>query len=245
MFNLKDKTALVTGASGGIGASIASALHKQGAKVCITGTNQEKLNQINQEASMVYSQVVCDLSNREDLKKLIPSAEEELGKIDILVNNAGINKDQLAMRMQDEIWDKVIQTNLYASFYLSKLVIKGMMKQKFGRIIQISSVVAFTGNPGQSNYVASKAGLIGLTKSLALEVASRNITVNCIAPGFIESPMTEALSDEQKEAMLKKIPVGSIGKPEDIANCVAFLTDEKASFITGSTININGGMLMV
>ena len=244
MFNLKDKTALVTGASGGIGASIASALHKQGAKVCITGTNQEKLNQINQDASMAYSQVVCDLSNREDLKNLIPSAEEELGKIDILVNNAGINKDQLAMRMQDEIWDKVIQTNLYSSFYLSKLVIKGMMKQKFGRIIQISSVVAFTGNPGQSNYVASKAGLIGLTKSLALEVASRNITVNCIAPGFIKTPMTDGLNENQKDKLMQKIPIQRLGMPEDIAAASVYLSSDEASYITGTTIHVNGGLAM-
>jgi 3-oxoacyl-[acyl-carrier protein] reductase len=193
---------------------------------------------------MAYSQVVCDLSNREDLKKLIPSAKEELGKIDILVNNAGIAKDQLAMRMQDEIWDKVIQTNLYSSFYLSKLVIKGMMKQKFGRIIQISSVVAFTGNPGQSNYVASKAGLIGLTKSLALEVASRNITVNCIAPGFIKTPMTDGLNENQKDKLMQKIPIQRLGMPEDIAAASVYLSSDEASYITGTTIHVNGGLAM-
>ena len=244
MFNLKDKTALVTGASGGIGASIALALHKQGAKVCITGTNLKKLNQINQDSSMAFSQVVCDLSNREDLKKIIPSVEEKLGKIDILINNAGITRDQLMMRMQDDIWDEVIQTNLNSSFYLSKSVIKGMMKRKFGRIIQISSVVAFTGNPGQSNYVASKAALVGMTKSLALEVASRNITVNCIAPGFIRTPMTNVLNEDQQEKLMQKIPMQRFGSPADIAAASVYLSSDEASYITGTTIHVNGGLAM-
>jgi len=244
MFNLKNKTALVTGASGGIGASIALALHKQGAKVCITGTNLKKLNQINQDSSMAYSQVVCDLSNREDLKKIIPSVEEKLGKIDILINNAGITRDQLMMRMQDDIWDEVIQTNLNSSFYLSKSVIKGMMKRKFGRIIQISSVVAFTGNPGQSNYVASKAALVGMTKSLALEVASRNITVNCIAPGFIRTPMTSVLNEDQQEKLMQKIPMQRFGSPADIAAASVYLSSDEASYITGTTIHVNGGLAM-
>lgn len=244
MFNLKNKTALVTGASGGIGASIALALHKQGAKVCITGTNLKKLNQINQDSSMAFSQVVCDLSNREDLKKIIPSVEDKLGKIDILINNAGITRDQLMMRMQDDIWDEVIQTNLNSSFYLSKSVIKGMMKRKFGRIIQISSVVAFTGNPGQSNYVASKAALVGMTKSLALEVASRNITVNCIAPGFIRTPMTNVLNEDQQEKLMQKIPMQRFGSPADIAAASVYLSSDEASYITGTTIHVNGGLAM-
>ena len=244
MFNLKNKTALVTGASGGIGASIALALHKQGAKVCITGTNLKKLNQINQDSSMAFSQVVCDLTNREDLKKIIPSVEDKLGKIDILINNAGITRDQLMMRMQDDIWDEVIQTNLNSSFYLSKSVIKGMMKRKFGRIIQISSVVAFTGNPGQSNYVASKAALVGMTKSLALEVASRNITVNCIAPGFIRTPMTNVLNEDQQEKLLQKIPMQRFGSPGDIAAASVYLSSDEASYITGTTIHVNGGLAM-
>ena len=244
MFNLKDKTVLVTGASGGIGESIAVALHKQGAKVCITGTNLEKLNKINKESSMAFNQVVCDLSNKEDLKKLIPSVEKDLGKIDILINNAGITRDQLMMRMQDDIWDEVIQTNLNSSFYLSKSVIKGMMKRKFGRIIQISSVVAFTGNPGQSNYVASKAALVGMTKSLALEVASRNITVNCIAPGFIRTPMTNVLNEDQQEKLLQKIPMQRFGSPGDIAAASVYLSSDEASYITGTTIHVNGGLAM-
>ena len=244
MFNLKDKTVLVTGASGGIGESIAVALYKQGAKVCITGTNLEKLNKINKESSMAFNQVVCDLSNKEDLKKLIPSVEKDLGKIDILINNAGITRDQLMMRMKDEIWDEVIQTNLNSAFYLSKSVIKGMMKRKFGRIIQISSVVAFTGNPGQANYVASKAALVGMTKSLALEVASRNITVNCIAPGFIKTPMTESLNEDQQDKLMQKIPIQRFGMPEDIAAASVYLSSNEASYITGTTIHVNGGLAM-
>jgi 3-oxoacyl-[acyl-carrier protein] reductase len=244
MFNLKDKIALVTGASGGIGASIASALHKQGAQVCITGTNQDKLNQINRDASMAYNQIICDLSNREDLKNLIPNTEKETGPIDILINNAGITRDQLSMRMQDELWDQVIQTNLYSSFYLSKTVIKGMMRRKYGRIIQISSVVGFTGNAGQANYAASKAGIVGMTKSLALEVASRNITVNCIAPGFIKTPMTNTLTDDQKNNLIQKIPAKRLGIPEDVAAASVFLASDEASYVNGTTIHVNGGLVM-
>ena len=244
MFNLKDKIALVTGASGGIGASIASALHKQGAQVCITGTNQDKLNQINRDASMAYNQIICDLSNREDLKSLIPNTEKEIGPIDILINNAGVTRDQLAMRMQDELWDKVMQINLYSSFYLSKTVIKGMMRRKYGRIIQISSVVGFTGNAGQANYAASKAGIVGMTKSLALEVASRNITVNCIAPGFIKTPMTNTLTNDQKDKLLQKIPAKRLGIPEDVAAASVFLASDEASYVNGTTIHVNGGLVM-
>jgi 3-oxoacyl-[acyl-carrier protein] reductase len=244
MFNLKDKIALVTGASGGIGASIASALHKQGAKVCITGTNQDKLNQINRDASMAYNQIICDLSNREDLKSLIPNTEKEIGPIDILINNAGVTRDQLAMRMQDELWDKVMQINLYSSFYLSKTVIKGMMRRKYGRIIQISSIVGFTGNAGQANYAASKAGIVGMTKSLALEVASRNITVNCIAPGFIKTPMTNTLTNDQKDKLLQKIPAKRLGIPEDVAAASVFLASDEASYVNGTTIHVNGGLAM-
>lgn len=244
MFNLKNKVVLVTGASGGIGASIASALNKQGAKVCITGTNQNKLNQINDDASMAYFQITCDLRDKEDLKSLIPNVEKELGPIDILINNAGIARDQLAMRMQDELWDEVIQTNLYSSFYLSKTAIKSMMRRKYGRIIQISSVVGFTGNAGQANYAASKAGLVGMTKSLALEVASRNITINCIAPGFIKTPMTDLLTDEQKDSLMQKIPAKRLGLPDDIAAASVFLASDEASYINGNTIHVNGGLAM-
>ena len=245
MFSLKNKTALVTGASGGIGEAIASALNKQGAKVCITGTNESKLSQINKNSSMSYRQVTCNLNKREDLKNLVGNVEKEIGSIDILVNNAGITRDQLAMRMSDEIWDEVLETNLYASFYLSKSVIRNMIKNKFGRIIQISSVVGFTGNPGQVNYVASKSALVGMTKALALEVASRNITVNCIAPGFIKTSMTDLLNEDQKNKLLEKIPSQKFGVPEDIAAAAVYLASDEASYINGTTIHLNGGLAMV
>jgi 3-oxoacyl-[acyl-carrier protein] reductase len=245
MFNLKNKTALVTGGSGGIGEAIASALHNQGAKVCITGTNEAKLNQINKKSAMSYSQIVCNLNKREDIKNLLSKVEKKIGNIDILINNAGITRDQLTMRMSDDIWDEVLETNLYASFYLSKSVVRNMMKKKFGRIIQISSVVGFTGNPGQANYVASKAALVGMTKSLALEVASRNITVNCIAPGFIKTSMTDVLNDDQKNKLLEKIPSQRFGAPEDIAAAAVYLASEEASYINGTTIHLNGGLAMI
>ena len=242
---LKNKNALITGASGAIGGSIAKKLSTLGANIIFTGTNKKKIDDLKKKLGPNSLGLCADLSKDEEIDNLYNEAIKRFKSVDILVNNAGINRDALSIRMTKEQWNEVININLSANFKLSQLVIKSMIKQKWGRIIGISSIIGLGGNIGQTNYAASKAGMIALHKSLALEFASRGITVNCIAPGFIESPMTEALSDEQKEAMLKKIPVGSIGKPEDIANCVAFLTDEKASFITGSTININGGMLMV
>ena len=242
---LKNKNALITGASGAIGGSIAKKLSILGANIIFTGTNKKKIDDLKKKLGQNSLGLTADLSKDEEIDNLYNEAIKRFKSIDILVNNAGINRDALSIRMTKEQWNEVININLSANFKLSQLVIKSMIKQKWGRIIGISSIIGLGGNIGQTNYAASKAGMIALHKSLALEFASRGITVNCIAPGFIESPMTEALSDEQKEAMLKKIPVGSIGKPEDIANCVAFLTDENASFITGSTININGGMLMV
>ena len=242
---LKNKNALITGASGAIGGSIAKKLSTLGANIIFTGTNKKKIDDLKKKLGPNSLGLTADLSKDEEIDNLYNEAIKRFKSIDILVNNAGINRDALSIRMTKEQWNEVININLSANFKLSQLVIKSMIKQKWGRIIGISSIIGLGGNIGQTNYAASKAGMIALHKSLALEFASRGITVNCIAPGFIESPMTEALSDEQKEAMLKKIPVGSIGRPEDIANCVAFLTDEKASFITGSTININGGMLMV
>ena len=243
--SLKNKTALVTGATGAIGGSIAKKLLLLGANVIITGTNKKKIDDLRKELGPKSLSLIADLSKDKEIEDLYDQSIKKFKSIDILINNAGTNKDALSIRMTKEQWDEVININLSATFKLSQLVIKPMMKQKWGRIIGISSIIGIVGNAGQANYAASKAGMIALHKSLALEFASRGITVNCIAPGFIESPMTEALSDEQKEIMLKKIPIGNIGKPEDIANCVAFLTDEKASFITGSTVNINGGMLMV
>ena len=243
--SLKNKTALVTGATGAIGGSIAKKLLLLGANVIITGTNKKKIDDLRKELGPKSLSLIADLSKDKEIEDLYDQSIKKFKSIDILINNAGTNKDALSIRMTKEQWDEVININLSATFKLSQLVIKSMMKQKWGRIIGISSIIGIVGNAGQANYAASKAGMIALHKSLALEFASRGITVNCIAPGFIESPMTEALSNEQKEIMLKKIPVGNIGKPNDIANCVAFLTDEKASFITGSTVNINGGMLMV
>ena len=243
--SLKNKTALVTGSTGAIGGSIAKKLLLLGANVIITGTNKKKIDDLRKELGPKSLSLIADLSKDKEIEDLYDQSIKKFKSIDILINNAGTNKDALSIRMTKEQWDEVININLSATFKLSQLVIKSMMKQKWGRIIGISSIIGIGGNAGQANYAASKAGMIALHKSLALEFASRGITVNCIAPGFIESPMTEVLSNEQKEIMLKKIPVGNIGKPNDIANCVAFLTDEKASFITGSTVNINGGMLMV
>ena len=243
--SLKNKTALVTGSTGAIGGSIAKKLLLLGANVIITGTNKKKIDVLRKELGPKSLSLIADLSKDKEIEDLYDQSIKKFKSIDILINNAGTNKDALSIRMTKEQWDEVININLSAAFKLSQLVIKSMMKQKWGRIIGISSIIGIVGNAGQANYAASKVGMIALHKSLALEFASRRITVNCIAPGFIESPMTEVLSNEQKEIMLKKIPVGNVCKPDDVANCVAFLTEEKASFITGSTVNINGGMLMV
>ena len=243
--NLKNKIVLITGASGAIGGAIAKHLDGLGCKIILTGTNLEKITKLSKSLSNDYLPVIADLSKDKDFNSLCDQSIKKFKKVDILINNAGINKDALSIRMSSEQWNKVIQLNLTAAFKLSQMVIKSMIKQKWGRIVGISSIIGVGGNAGQANYAASKAGMIGMHKSLALEVVSRGITVNCIAPGFIESPMTQALSKEQKDLMLKKIPVGKVGTPDDVARCVAFLTSEKASFITGSTININGGMLMV
>ena len=243
--NIKDKVALVTGATGAIGTSISKKLSDLGAKVIITGTKSEKVKALSKSLSNGTLGVTANLSDGKDIKKLFDESIKKFKKIDILINNAGINRDSLSIRMSQDQWDEVIQLNLNSTFQLSQLVVKSMIKERWGRIIGISSIIGLGGNIGQSNYAASKAGMIGMHKSLALESASRGITVNCIAPGFIKSPMTEAIPEDQKNILLKKIPVGKIGKPEDIANCVEFLTSENASFITGSTININGGMLMI
>lgn len=245
MFELKGKKALVTGATGGLGAEIARALHSQGAHVALSGTRKEKLEALAKELGERTTILPCDLSNIESTQKLISEAEAELGGLDILVNNAGLTQDGLMLRMSNDQWSKVIEVNLSSAFRLSREAIKGMMKQRAGRIINITSVVGVTGNAGQANYAASKAGLIGLSKSLAAEVATRGITVNCIAPGFIESPMTDVLNEKQREKILGEIPRGEIGSPLDIAAAVVYLASDEAKYMTGQTLHINGGMTMV
>lgn len=246
MFDLTGKTALVTGASGGIGGAIAKALHGQGAKVVLSGTRAEALEAVKAELGGNAFIAAANLSDIASVEALPKAAEEAAGSpIDILVNNAGITKDNLFMRMKDEEWDQVIAVNLTAAFRLSRGVLRGMMKKRWGRIIQITSIVGATGNPGQGNYAAAKAGLVGMTKSLAAEVASRNITVNAVAPGFIQTAMTEVLSDQQKELVSGRIPAGRMGMPHEIAAAVAYLASEEAAYVTGETIHINGGMAMI
>lgn len=245
MFNLTGKTALVTGATGGIGGAIAMALHVQGATVAITGRNEAKLNELATALKDRVHVIPADLSSSAAIDALVKTAEEKMGQVDILVNNAGLTKDGLSMRMKDEDWQEVLDVNLSAPFKLARAVQRGMMKRRFGRIINISSVVGVTGNPGQCNYVASKAGLIGWSKAMAAEIASRNITVNCVAPGFIATAMTHVLTDEQKEKISATIPMGKMGSSEDIAAAVVYLASSEAGYVTGTTIHVNGGMAMV
>ena len=246
MFDLTGKTALVTGATGGIGAAIAGALHKAGATVAISGTRANVLEELKAELGGERVFVLpCNLSDAAAVEKLVPEAEAAMGSLDILVNNAGITKDGLAMRMKDEDWSAVIDVNLTASFRLARAAMRGMMKKRWGRIVNITSVVGVTGNPGQANYVASKAGVIGLTKSLAQELAARNVTVNAVAPGFIATPMTDVLNDKQKEMILGRVPAGKLGTPEDVAAAVLYLTSEEAGYVTGQTLHVNGGMAMI
>lgn len=241
MINLANQTALVTGASGGIGAAISKLLVELGAHVIISGSNEEKLVALGEQIGSNYTIKSCDLTNLEACENLVSS----LGGLDILVCNAGITNDTLAMKMTNEMFSSVVDINLKANFILNREAIKLMMKNRYGRIINIASVVAVSGNPGQANYCASKAGLIGMTKSLAQEVASRNITVNAVAPGFIKTNMTDKLTDAQKDVITQKIPLKSLGSPEDVANSVAFLASKQAGYITGQTLHVNGGMLMV
>lgn len=253
MFDLHGMTALVTGASGGIGSSIARALAKQGARLAVSGSNATKLRAFRDELDEHTPQhlqevdhvaITCDLSNPEDVEKLVPAAVDSLGGIDILVNNAGITRDNLAMRMKDEEWDAVIRINLEAAFRLMRAAARPMMKARFGRIITITSVVGATGNPGQMNYAAAKGGLTAMSKSLAQELASRNITVNCVAPGFIRTAMTDVLPDAQKEALNARIPMGRMGEGDDIGAAVAYLASREAGYVTGQTLHVNGGMAM-
>ncbi len=245
MFDLSDKTALVTGATGGIGGAIATALHAQGASVGISGRNEEKLNALAGELGNNVHVLPADLSSSDAIADLVSRAEEAMGQIDILVNNAGLTRDNLSMRMKDEEWQDVLDVNLTAPFKLAKAVQRGMMKRRSGRIINISSIVGVTGNPGQCNYVASKAGMIGWSKAMAQEIASRGITVNCIAPGFIATAMTEALTDDQKEKINATIPAGQMGSTEDIAAAAVYLASNESAYVTGQTIHVNGGMAMI
>ncbi len=246
MFDLTGKTALVTGATGGIGGAIAKALHDQGASVVVTGTRAEVLEQVRAGLGTRAFAVTSNMADAASVEALPKAAETAAGApIDILVNNAGITRDNLFLRMKDEEWDQVIAVNLTAAFRLSRAVLRGMMKKRWGRIVSITSVVGATGNPGQGNYAAAKAGLVGMTKSLAAEVASRNITVNCVAPGFVVTPMTDALSEEQKKALFERIPVGRFGTPLDIAAAVVYLASDEAGYVTGQTLHANGGMAMI
>ncbi|MCX7341545.1 MAG: 3-oxoacyl-[acyl-carrier-protein] reductase [Hyphomicrobiales bacterium] len=245
MFALTGKTALVTGATGGIGGAIARALAAQGARVAVSGTRVEVLEALAAELGGGAIALPCNLSDPASVEALVPAADVALGQVDILVNNAGITRDNLFLRMKDEEWEQVIAVNLTASFRLMRAAVKGMMRRRNGRIISIGSVVGTTGNPGQGNYAASKAGLIGMSKALAAEVASRGVTVNVIAPGFIESPMTEALNDKQREAILGNVPMGRLGTGSDIAAAAVFLASSEAAYLTGQTLHVNGGMAMI
>jgi 3-oxoacyl-[acyl-carrier protein] reductase len=254
MFDLTGMTALVTGAAGGIGSAIARSLAAQGARLALSGSNAAKLRAFREELNEArhadmeredHVEITCDLSNKEQVEHLIPATLDSLGKLDILVNNAGITRDNLAMRMKDEEWDAVIRVNLEAAFRLMRASARPMMKARFGRIITITSVVGVTGNPGQMNYAAAKAGLVGMSKSLGQELASRGITVNCVAPGFIRTAMTEVLPDAQKDALNARIPMGRMGEGEDIGAAVAYLASKEAGYITGQTLHVNGGMAMI
>lgn len=245
MFDLSGKTALVTGASGGLGSAIAAALHAQGASVVLSGTRVDALENVAAELGDRTFVVPANLGDAESLDSLAKQAEAATGQLDILVNNAGLTRDNLAMRLKDEDWDAVLNVNLTAAFRLSRAVLRGMMKRRWGRIIGITSIVGVTGNPGQASYAASKAGMIGMSKSLAQEVASRGITVNCLAPGFIETAMTDALGEQQQEKLLGGIPAGRMGVPADIAAGVVYLASEEASYVTGQTLHVNGGMAMI
>jgi len=249
LFDLSGQTALVTGAAGGIGSAICHALARQGARIALSGTNSAKLRAFREELNDTYGhdhvEITCDLSQAESVEKLVPAALDTLGKVDILVNNAGITRDGLIMRMKDDDWDQVIRVNLEAAFRLMRAAARPMMKARHGRIITITSVVGATGNPGQANYAAAKAGLVGMSKSLGQELASRGITVNCVAPGFIRTAMTEVLPDAQKEALNGRIPMGRMGEGQDIGGAVAYLASREAGYITGQTLHVNGGMAMM
>ncbi|MBS0537948.1 MAG: 3-oxoacyl-[acyl-carrier-protein] reductase [Proteobacteria bacterium] len=246
MFDLTGKAALVTGASGGIGGAIARALHAQGATVTLSGTRAEALETLKGELGERAHVVTAKMDDAADIDRLAKEAEAAMGgKLDILVNNAGITRDNISMRMKDEEWEKVLQVNLTGTFRLIRAAMRGMMKRRFGRVINITSIVGVTGNPGQANYAAAKAGLIGMSKSLAQELASRSITVNCVAPGFIATPMTDVLTDDQKKGILGRVPADRLGTAQEIAAGVVYLASDEAAYVTGQTLHINGGMAMI
>jgi 3-oxoacyl-[acyl-carrier protein] reductase len=244
MFDLTGKTALVTGATGGIGAAVARALHAQGATVAISGTRAEVLEALAAELSQRVHVLPCDLSDKDAVEKLVPDAEAKMEKLDILVANAGVTKDNLFVQLKDEDWDAVIAVNLTSTFRLTRAAVKTMMRRRFGRVVGISSIVGVTGNPGQGNYSASKAGIMGMMKSVAAEYAKRNVTANCIAPGFIATPMTDKLNEKQREGILARVPAGRLGTPADVAAAAVYLASDEAAYITGQTLHINGGMAM-
>lgn len=245
MFDLSGKCALVTGATGGIGGAVAKALHACGARVALSGTRAEKLEALAGELGERAFVTPCNLSDLDAVDALPKQASEAMGGLDIVISNAGITRDTLMMMMKPEAWDEVIKVNLTAYFRLAKAALRGLTKQRYGRIIAITSVVGVTGNPGQANYAASKAGIIGMTKSLAAEIATRNVTVNCIAPGFIATAMTDALNEQQRAAILARIPAGRMGAPEDIAAAAVYLASAEAGYVTGQTLHVNGGMAMI
>jgi 3-oxoacyl-[acyl-carrier protein] reductase len=245
MFQLTGKTSLVTGATGGIGGAIAKALHAQGATVAISGTRRDALDALAGELGERVHVLPCDLADSEAVEKLVPQAEEAMGGLDILVANAGVTRDNLFVQLRDEDWDKVLAVNLTGTFRLARAAVRGMMRRRFGRIIAITSVVGVTGNAGQGNYAAAKAGMIGMVKSVAQEYARRNVTANCIAPGMIATPMTDKLNEKQREAILSRIPAGRLGTPAEIAGAVIYLASDEAGYVTGQTLHINGGMAMI
>jgi 3-oxoacyl-[acyl-carrier protein] reductase len=245
MFDLTGKTALVTGASGAIGGEIARALHAQGATVAISGTRRDALDKLAGELTARVHVLPCDLADAAAVERLVPDAEAKMDKLDILVANAGVNRDNLLVQLRDEDWEQVIAVNLTATFRLTRAAVKSMMRRRWGRVIGITSVVGFTGNPGQGNYTASKAGMVGMMKSVAAEYARRNITANCIAPGVIASPMIDRLNDKQREAILARVPAGKLGTGKDVAAAAVYLASEEAQYVTGQTIHVNGGMAMV
>jgi len=245
MFDLSGKTALVTGATGGIGGAVARALHAQGAKVALSGTRREVLDKLAAELKERAHVLPCNLANADEVEALIPAAEAALGQLDILVCNAGVTRDNLFVQMRDEEWEQVLAINLTATFRLARAAAKLMMRKRFGRLIGITSVVGVTGNPGQANYAASKAGMIGMFKSIAQEYAKRGVTANCVAPGFIVSPMTDKLNDKQREAIVTRIPAARAGTIDEVAAAVAFLASNEAAYVTGQTLHVNGGMAMI